>query len=200
MALVLVNVWNFMDGIDGLAASQAVLVAVAYGLLAHSAMPGWLAMALAASCLGFLPFNLPRARIFLGDVGSGAIGYVVAVLVAWSVFLPHGGWHAAAMLLPLAAFLIDASLTLLMRVCKGQRWWLPHTEHAYQHWARRKGHGVVTLAYGGWTVVMILFMLAAKDRSVAFNMLALAIACIGGAVAWALLRDGDRWTERRTRE
>lgn len=201
MALILVNVWNFMDGIDGLAASQAMLVALAYGFLANSGSPTWLAMAFAGACLGFLPFNVPRARIFLGDVGSGALGYVVATLVAWTVFLPHAGWRAAAMLLPLSAFLIDASLTLLMRIFGRQRWWLPHTEHAYQHWARRRqGHGVVTLAYAGWTVAMILFMLAASSRSLAFNMLTLALAGLGGAAVWSLLRDRARRTERRNTE
>ena len=200
MALVLVNVWNFMDGIDGLAASQAVLVAIAYGVLAHSGATAWLAMALVASCLGFLPFNVPRARIFLGDVGSGALGYLVATLVAWTAILPHVGWRSAAMLLPLSAFLIDASLTLLMRMRQRQRWWLPHTEHAYQHWARRQGHGLVTLAYGGWTAAMILFMLAASTRSLAFNMLTIAVAGLGGIAAWSLLRGGDRRIERKDRE
>ena len=199
-AMVLVNVWNFMDGIDGLAASQAVLVALAYGFLAQSGPPAWLALALAAACMGFLPFNVPRARIFLGDVGSGALGYLLAVLVAWTVFLPHGGWRAASMLLPLAAFLVDASLTLLTRMLKRQRWWLPHTEHAYQHWARRRrGHGMVTLAYAGWTAVMILFMLAAGSRGLAFNMLTLVVAGLGGIAAWSLLRDGDRRIERRNK-
>ena len=77
---VLVNVWNFMDGIDGLAASQAALCAAALTLLVAG---GWglLAVVLCATCVGFLPFNLPRARIFLGDVGSGALGYVLAALV-----------------------------------------------------------------------------------------------------------------------
>src|SRR5690606_16503734 len=72
--VVLVNVWNFMDGIDGIAATQAVLFA---GGLAVALDGAWsvLAAALAAAALGFLPYNLPRARIFMGDVGSGAIGF-----------------------------------------------------------------------------------------------------------------------------
>lgn len=200
MALILVNVWNFMDGIDGLATSQALLVALAYAVLAHSGPPAGLALALAGACLGFLPYNMPRARIFLGDVGSGALGYLLAALVAWTVVLPHGGWREAAMLLPLAAFLIDASLTLLMRMFKRQRWWLPHTEHAYQHWARRRGHGLVTLAYGGWTVAMILFMLAASSRTLPFNILTVAVAGLGGVAAWSLLRSAGRRIERRDKE
>ena len=79
-ALVLVNVWNFMDGIDGLAAMQALVVAVAWAMLAGAGPVWWLGLALAAGSLGFLPFNFPRARIFLGDVGSGALGYGLAML------------------------------------------------------------------------------------------------------------------------
>lgn len=80
-AMVLVNVWNFMDGINGLASGQAALAALGYAALLTGEWH-WLALALLAGCVGFLPFNFPRARIFLGDVGSGALGYVLAALLA----------------------------------------------------------------------------------------------------------------------
>ncbi|MDQ3040308.1 MAG: lipopolysaccharide biosynthesis protein, partial [Pseudomonadota bacterium] len=73
LALGLVNAWNFMDGINGLATSQALLCAMAFALLPGFAGP-MLGIALAGACLGFLPFNFPRGRLFLGDVGSGALG------------------------------------------------------------------------------------------------------------------------------
>ncbi len=186
-SMVLVNVWNFMDGIDGLATSQALLVAAGYGLLAGSGVVAWLSIALVAACLGFLPYNLPRARIFLGDVGSGALGYALAALGAW---LSLQVWnHAAMLLLPLSAFLIDASLTLAVRVLGGQRWWLPHTEHAYQHWVRRiRNHGKVTLAYGAWTFTATACMLVTATAGRGFIMVALAVACLLGGVAWASLR------------
>ena len=78
---VLVNAWNFMDGIDALAVSQALLSAIGLACMLGGA---WqvLCVVLAAACLGFLPFNLPPARIFLGDVGSGALGYAMAMLLA----------------------------------------------------------------------------------------------------------------------
>ena len=82
LALVLVNAWNFMDGIDSLATSQALLAALAYALFAGSGPVLSLGAVLAAACAGFLPFNLPRARVFLGDVGSGALGFMLAVLVS----------------------------------------------------------------------------------------------------------------------
>ena len=134
-AMVLVNVWNFMDGIDGLATSQALIVALGYGVMAGHGALASLAFALAAACLGFLPFNTPKARIFLGDVGSGALGYALAALAAW---LALRDWtRAPLLLLPLSAFLIDASMTLSVRMVQQQRWWLPHTQHAYQCCARR---------------------------------------------------------------
>ena len=73
LTVSLINIWNFMDGINGLATTQAILVGIGAGLLlpAPLSLAGWL---LAAGCFGFLPFNFPRARIFMGDVGSGALG------------------------------------------------------------------------------------------------------------------------------
>jgi UDP-N-acetylmuramyl pentapeptide phosphotransferase/UDP-N-acetylglucosamine-1-phosphate transferase len=189
-AMVLANVWNFMDGIDGLAASQALLAAVAYGWMAGQGVTGWLAFAFAAACLGFLPFNLPRARIFLGDVGSGTLGYGLAALVAWLAL--DAGQRAPLLLLPVSAFLIDASLTLSARAATGQRWWQPHAEHAYQHWARRDGHGRVTLAYAGWTALACAGMLAGRTAAPAFIIPALLVVGLAGGGAWAYLG----WTSR----
>ncbi|MFT4199066.1 MAG: glycosyltransferase family 4 protein [Pseudoxanthomonas sp.] len=140
-AVGLVNVWNFMDGIDGLATSQALIAAGAYAWLLWPAGAGWLALVLAASCLGFLPFNFPRARIFLGDVGSGALGYTLAGL---AVCASTGGSSPVVALSPLLLFLVDASFTLVRRVLRGERWWTPHVTHAYQILAQRYGHAAVT--------------------------------------------------------
>ncbi|WP_242002991.1 lipopolysaccharide biosynthesis protein [Vulcaniibacterium tengchongense] len=187
-AMVLVNVWNFMDGINGLAASQAALAAAAFAYAAGGAW-AWLGAALVAACLGFLPFNFPSARIFLGDVGSGALGFALAGLLVAAT--PRNGavLGAAWLALPVSAFLIDAGLTLLGRLVRGERWWTPHTRHAYQAWARRRGHSRVTLAYAGFTAVAaILALCAASLREPVF------IACIVlawytcGALLWRRLR------------
>ena len=156
--MALVNVWNFMDGIDGLATSQALLAAAALGMVLGSGPWAWLAAAAAAALAGFLPFNFPRARIFLGDVGSGAIGYVLAALLIAALIHRPGHW--ALLLLPFAAFLVDASFTLSMRIMRGEKWWRPHVQHVYQRWARRMGHHVpVTLAYGLFSIGAGLCML-----------------------------------------
>lgn len=154
---VLVNVWNFIDGIDGLAASQALLAALAFAGVVDG--PGrMLALVIAAACCGFLPFNLPKARIFLGDVGSGALGYLLAALVAIGFSSRSAGWWPV-LLLPLASCLVDAGLTLVGRMIRGEPWWQPHVQHLYQRLARRHGHLRVTIAYAGWTALSIGIML-----------------------------------------
>lgn len=181
LSLVLVNIWNFMDGIDGLAATQAVLVAAALAYVSGASLSIHLGLALIAATLGFIPFNFPRARIFLGDVGSGALGFGLALLVGLSLeAMPFAAWPLV--LLPLSAFLLDAGLTLFTRILRGEHWWMPHVEHAYQRWARRAGgHPTVTLFYAAWTLSASLFMvlLRGEDRiGIAMAVMAwLAIGC-----------------------
>src|SRR5690606_29064486 len=109
----MVNVWNFMGGINGLATRRAALAALAFALLSDSPASALPAIALAAACLGFLPFNFPRARIFLGDVGSGVLGFALAVLGVL-VLLPARGAAGPPLVLllflPVSAFLVDAAL------------------------------------------------------------------------------------------
>ena len=158
VALVLVNAWNFIDGINGLAASQAMLCALGFAALLGDA---WrlLALVVAGACFGFLPFNVPRARLFLGDVGSGALGYLVALLLAAG----FAAWPMAAwplLLLPPMAVLADTGFTLLWRMWRGDRWWQPHVQHAYQYWSRSLGHVRVALGYAAFTVFTTMAMLA----------------------------------------
>jgi Fuc2NAc and GlcNAc transferase len=142
------NLFNFMDGIDGIAASEAVFVAVA-GALAHwwvGAPPATMLIALVfgAACLGFLVWNWPPAKIFMGDVGSGYMGFVIAVLalmacrdypVALLVWLIFG-----------AVFVVDATITLVRRVARGERVHEAHRSHTYQWLSRRwASHKRVTL-------------------------------------------------------
>nr|WP_255692023.1 hypothetical protein [Luteimonas sp. XNQY3] len=155
LALGLVNVWNFMDGINGLASTQAILVALGCLLLGLLGGGALLACIVAAACAGFLPFNVPRARIFLGDVGSGALGFLVACLIALA---PAPDPVVSLLwLLPLSAFLIDAALTLLSRIIRGERWWTPHVQHVYQRCVQAgHAHAVVTCGYAAWTLLSIL--------------------------------------------
>ncbi len=146
LAASLINIWNFMDGINGIASTQAIVAAL--GFAAVMPAPWSLApVAVAAACLGFLPFNFPKARIFMGDVGSGALGYAMAALftIAW-LAVPTLSWPLA--LVPFTAFLVDAGFTLLSRMLSRQRWMEPHTQHVYQRAVKAgAGHPLVTSAY-----------------------------------------------------
>lgn len=188
LALALVNVWNFMDGIDGLAASQALLAALGYAVFAGPGPVAWLGLALAAACAGFLPFNLPRASIFLGDVGSGALGYLVAALAALALAAERDWTRAPLLALPLIAFGTDAGLTLGRRMLRGERWWQPHVQHAYQRWARIAGHRRVALAFLAWTLVEVAFMLALGGRSFIVIMCVVGISCLAACAAWSRLQ------------
>jgi len=184
----LVNVWNFMDGIDGLAASQAILAVLVPAALAGGAGLA-LGMALAASALGFLPWNFPRARLFLGDVGSGAIGFAMGGLVAMAV-AAEGTRALALSLLPLSAFLIDAGLTLATRMLRRERWWQPHVTHAFQRAARRHGHVAVTRGFAAWTGLVAAVAWGLRDASFTSLIISLVMAYAVGAIAWRSLRRG----------
>lgn len=144
----LLNLYNFMDGIDGIASVEAIAVGVGGALLyALTGHPG-LAMAplaLAAAAGGFLLWNFPPARIFMGDAGSGFLGIVLGVLslqAAWQA--PQLLWSWVILL---GVFVVDATLTLLRRLLRGEKVYEAHRSHAYQHASRRYGrHLPVTLA------------------------------------------------------
>ncbi len=188
-----INMWNFMDGIDGLSASQAGLVAIALLIGGGSAGlwldDGWriVAWSLCAAMVGFLPFNFPRARIFLGDVGSGALGFVVACLLLRAVVAGGLAWPLAV-LLP-SAFLIDAGLTLGARAARGKRWWRPHREHLYQ-WLVRIGytHVHVTCMYALWTTAACALTLSIATLSGGVGAWISAGALISGCFLWMWLR------------
>lgn len=142
-----INLFNFMDGIDGIATAEAIFVAVAGGFLALSA--GGLGVAaaawiVAAGSLGFLCWNWPPARIFLGDVGSGYIGYLIIVLaLADSAARPVAIWE---WLILGSVFFVDSTVTLLRRLFRGDAVHQAHRQHAYQRLSRRWGsHMPVTL-------------------------------------------------------
>ncbi len=156
-AMILVNVWNFMDGIDGLAASQAAIIGFALALFLAGGVWGWLAAGLAAATGGFLPFNFPKARIFLGDVGSGALGFLLAGLLVAAFLSGRVSWPL--LLLPVSAFLVDAGFTLGMRILRKEQWWAPHVQHTYQKWAGRdRSHVRVTVAYAGFSLLAVILM------------------------------------------
>lgn len=187
LAMALVNVWNFMDGIDGLAGSQAAIVALAMALLLAGGVWGWVAAGLVAALAGFLPFNFPRARIFLGDVGSGALGFLLAGLLAAALESGRVAWPL--LLLPVSAFLVDAGFTLGMRILRKERWWTPHVQHTYQKWAGRNlSHVRVTLAYAGFSLVAVLLVLVARNWTDYGSAGICLVWFLGAGFLWARMR------------
>lgn len=140
------NAFNFMDGIDGIAASEAAFIAL--GALAVSATGSVVGLplgVLAAASLGFLVWNWPPAKIFLGDVGSAFLGFtLIAIALRASADGPVSIWP---WLILAGVFLVDATITLITRALSGQKWYSAHKSHAYQKASRRLGaHRPVTLA------------------------------------------------------
>lgn len=185
-----INLHNFMDGIDGLLAQQAIFVGAGLGWLAW--MAGQPALAGAAACLaaaslGFWFFNRPRARIFMGDVGSGTIGLLIFALTAML-------WRTETTLLWPAltlssSFVVDAALTLLNRMLAGKRWYTPHREHLYQ-WLVRSGmsHAAGGMWFLVWNVLVSapLAILAWIYPKLAFPVCALAY--LAASAAWTLIK------------
>jgi Fuc2NAc and GlcNAc transferase len=147
----LLNLTNFMDGIDGLAAVEAISVS-AGGALIHvlvaERVDSWLGpLALASATLGFLVWNVPPAKIFMGDAGSGFLGLMLAAfsLQAGSI-APALVW---SWLILFGVFVVDATITLVRRMARRERFYQAHRSHAYQHAAERLGaHRPVTLIVG----------------------------------------------------
>lgn len=157
----MINLYNFMDGIDGVAGLEAVCVSGLGGLLlTWSGLVGLAeaALVLAGASGGFLVWNWPPAKIFMGDVGSGFLGFVFGVLAISSA--NERPWLLWPWLILLSVFIVDSILTLMRRLLRGERCYEAHCSHAYQHAARRWGsHRNVTLTIGAVNVVW-LFPLA----------------------------------------
>lgn len=147
-----INAFNFMDGINGISAAQAIVAGVAWfaiGTLAGAEEIAIIGLIVAAAALAFMPFNFPKARIFLGDAGSYFFGGYLGITLVLGL---RAEIPFEAMVGPLAIYLADTAFTLMRRVRKGEVWHQPHRDHVYQR-----------LVWGGWshtktTLVVGVFM------------------------------------------
>lgn len=144
----LLNLYNFMDGIDGIASVEAIFVCLGacliYVLAGHvTLIPA--PLLLAAAVGGFLFWNFPPARIFMGDAGSGFLGIILGLLSLQAAWIaPELLW---CWLILLGVFVVDATVTLLRRLLRGEKVYVAHRSHAYQFAARQyNAHLPVTLA------------------------------------------------------
>ena len=143
-----INLFNFMDGIDGIASLEAIGVSLGGALVWWWVQPAgdWPVALLFAACVGgFLLWNFPPASIFMGDAGSGFLGLIVALLALWSSQgTPHLFW---SWFILGGCFMVDATTTLVRRVRRGERFNVAHRSHAYQYAARQhRSHKAVSLA------------------------------------------------------
>lgn len=159
----MLNLYNFMDGIDGIASVEAITACLSACLLYVLSGYGelvWQPMLLAAAVLGFLCWNFPPAKIFMGDAGSGFLGIALGILslqAAWTS--PSFFW---AWLILLGVFIVDATFTLIRRLMRGDKVYEAHRSHAYQFASRQYGqHRPITLAVAALNVLWLLPLAAA---------------------------------------
>ena len=175
------NLYNFMDGSDGLAGGMAVVGFGAYAFAAHAAGQTALALvslALASASAGFLLHNFPPARVFLGDAGSIPLGFLAGALGAYGYAID--AWPLAFPLLLFSPFVVDATLTLVARAARGEPIWRAHRSHYYQR-----------LVIGGWTrrrlaLTAYALMLAAAASALALDRSSLMLQC-GIIFLWAAI-------------
>jgi UDP-N-acetylmuramyl pentapeptide phosphotransferase/UDP-N-acetylglucosamine-1-phosphate transferase len=183
-----INLFNFMDGIDGITASETVTIGIGTALIAYVAADFetgslTLGLSIAAAALGFLVWNWHPAKLFLGDVGSIPLGF----LLGWLLLgLAGTGAWAPALILPLY-YLVDATLTLLFRLVRFRRVWQAHREHFYQRAVQRgSSHGAVVLRIAAANLALLLLALLATDWP--FIAVALAMIVVVALLVWLLRR------------
>lgn len=171
------NLYNFMDGSDGLAGGMALFGFSAYAAAAHAVPLGAMNLVVAAAAAGFLVFNFPPAKVFMGDAGSIPLGFLAASLglLGWR----QGLWPLWFPLLVFSPFVVDASATLLRRLAGGERVWQAHREHYYQRLIRMGwSHRRTALAEYALMAAAAASALAGLGTNPARQTLILALWCV----------------------
>ncbi|WP_448632324.1 MULTISPECIES: MraY family glycosyltransferase [Pseudomonas fluorescens group] len=155
----MLNLYNFMDGIDGIASVEAITVCLSAALLGGLQGAGNFVgpLLLASAVLGFLCWNYPPARIFMGDAGSGFLGITLGIFALQSAWISSDLFFAWLILL--GVFIVDATVTLIRRLLRGEKLYEAHRSHAYQFASRHyKQHLPVTLTVGALNLLWLLPM------------------------------------------
>lgn len=186
-----INLFNFMDGIDGISAVETITIsgglAAAFGLAIGSPLVVFLSGVPAAAAVGFLYWNWAPSRIFLGDVGSVPLGFLLGAALIWAAV---SGFWAAALILPLY-YLADASLTLARRALRRERLWRAHREHFYQRATQRGfGHDAVVLRIVACNGVLVALALLSPLASAGESWILLGLAALAvGVLLFMLARE-----------
>lgn len=168
-----INLFNFMDGTDGYAIQEAFFICLGLFILGISI--GNIALILGFSVLGFLRVNYPKAKIFMGDVGSIFLGYILGGLIIYSVTLKELSIFQSVMLTSL--FLFDATYTLIKRGLQGKKVWKAHREHWYQR-LNISGTTHKTIFYIGAIYNLLLLSLLVLNRNAYLEMKYLVIIAV----------------------
>jgi len=183
------NLYNFMDGSNGMAGLQGVFAGVVLAwLFSLSGDTGsaLLAFLLAGACAGFLPWNLGMARVFMGDVGSLVLGFSISALLLYGV--GSGAIGVPVAWLVMLLFLTDATLTLLARVLRRERWYNAHRQHLYQRLiAHGWSHGRVAMLYQAINLALVLPAIGVAVRFPALAWPTALIMTFSFACGWYLL-------------
>lgn len=187
-----INLYNFMDGIDALAGSEAVFASLAFALF--SGLGGaWelcmLAIGLAACVAGFLAFNLPPASLFMGDAGSNFLGFMLLVLGLQAI--AAGAMTIWTFAILFGVFIVDSSFTLLRRMLAGELWYHGHRSHAYQRAAGMlASHGKVVAAVALLNICWLLPLAWLSTRHERAGLLLTLVAWV--PLLWLSLRMSPR--------
>lgn len=187
------NAYNFMDGADGLAGGMTLFGFSAYGCAAFAAAAEPMAsmsFAVAAAAGGFLLFNFPPAKVFMGDAGSIPLGFLAASLGLLG--LQQGLWPAWFPLLVFSPFLADASVTLLRRILRGERFWQAHREHYYQRLIRM-GWGHRRTAWAEYLTMAGAAVSAVAGLNLGTQAQMIILAAWMTAIAGMMLGIDRRW-------
>jgi UDP-N-acetylmuramyl pentapeptide phosphotransferase/UDP-N-acetylglucosamine-1-phosphate transferase len=181
------NLYNFMDGSDGMAAAMAIAGFSAYGAGAVIAgVPGIALFALAAATVPFFAVNFPPSRLIMGDVGAVPLGFLAAAFACSLV--AAGRWPAWFPALVFLPFLADATITLARRALRGERIWQAHRSHYYQRLHQLgAGHRGTLVVYGGWMAGCGLTALACLRWEKGLGWAALLAWCVAGAALFAAI-------------
>jgi Fuc2NAc and GlcNAc transferase len=180
-----INIVNFMDGVDGMIAAQGVVYGMfLYVLMPNSTLPGRFGLILAGACLGFLMWNWAPAKMFMGDAGSGPLGLF---FVVGGVFALEGA-PQHVIFLPLFPLFLDALLTLLIRIRRGDRVTDAHRSHLYQRLANGGwGHAPVTAAYALAASAGAVVALLLREASTPMTIVGISIYALSTLLLWQVL-------------
>jgi Fuc2NAc and GlcNAc transferase len=185
----MMNLYNFMDGSNGMAGFQGVFAGLVMALLfqtgGHQAM-ALIALIVAAACAGFLPLNFPQARVFMGDVASVPLGFIFASFIIYGIAVDVLSLPVSILIM--SVFIVDATLTLLTRVFRKEQWYTAHAQHVYQRLiAHGWSHWQVLVVYQATNVVLVLPAIMLVETYPQYAAVTVGLALIALGVCWHIV-------------